>query len=231
MNEADAKEIVDKIVGQVFGYKNPYSLEDFMKKFAFDVRLPNKVSDSYTGEDTWAQSTNPTKFMTQKNASVETHKTDWMRPKRPISSLEDVLEAWNEINFTTTERMIECIDVAQSDNIYNSEKIFRSQDCHFSKYLIYCDGVRKSEYLVASQRSFGSVYSIRVEDSAECSESFGVSWSGKISKSFMIHDSYDLSDCILCSHIKSKRFCIANIQFEEDEYKKLKDIIIKWILS
>lgn len=37
MNAQEAKVIVDKIVGQVFGYQNPLTLEQFMQKFAFDV--------------------------------------------------------------------------------------------------------------------------------------------------------------------------------------------------
>lgn len=231
MTEQDAKKLIDKVIAQVFGYQNPFTLEQFATKYAFDVRLPNRVADSVTGEDTWAQSTNPTKFMTQKNTHDESVRADWMQPKRAINGLEDILAAWNEINFTTTERLMESINVSQSDNIYNSENVFRSQDCHFAKNVAFCDGVHKSEYMLASQRSVASVYSIRVEDSTDCSQSFGVSWSGKISKSFMIHDCYDLSDCMFCSHISSKRFCIANIQFEEAEYLQLREQIIKWLLS
>lgn len=231
MTEQDAKKLIDNVVAQVFGYKNPFTLEQFATKYAFDVRLPNRVTDSITGEDTWAQSTNPTKFMTQNNTHAESVRADWMQPKRDIRGIEDILAAWNEINFTTTERLMDSINVSQSDNIYNSENVFRSQDCHFAKNVAFCDGVHKSEYMLASQRSVASVYSIRVEDSTDCSQSFGVSWSGKISKSFMIHDCYDLSDCMFCSHISSKRFCIANIQFEEAEYLQLREQIIKWLLS
>lgn len=232
MTEQDAKAILDKVVAQVFGYQNPYTLEQFMTKYAFDVRLPNKVNDTITNEETWAQSTNPTKFITQKNSfSEQIRPGGWEQPKRTINGLQDILAAWNDINYTTTERQLESSNVSQCDNIYNSENVFRSQDVHFSKNVLFSDSVKNAEYLIASQRSFGCVYSIRVEDSKECSESFGISWSGKISKSFMIHDSYDLSDCMFCSHINSKRFCIANMQFEEAEYLKLRDEIIRWLLA
>ncbi len=43
MDATKAKEIADKIVGQIFGFQNPYSLEQFINKFAFDVRLPQQV--------------------------------------------------------------------------------------------------------------------------------------------------------------------------------------------
>lgn len=231
MNDQIAQQILDKTMGQIFGYQNPFSLEQFMRKFAFDVNLPKLVTDSTTGEDTWAQSTNPTKFMTLSNARKRSEIDDWMIPKRPLQSLEDVLTAWNDINFTSTERQIDSINMAKSDNIYNSDMVYYSQDIHFSKNILFCDAIKGSEYLLASQRSHSSVYSCRIEDSKECTQSFSVSWSGKIANSFFIHDSYDLSDCMFCSHIGSKRFCIANMQFEEEEYNALKKQIIAWILS
>ena len=68
MNADEAKKMLDKIVGQVFGYQNTLSLDQFMQKFAFDVRLPQQVYDSTDGSPTWASSTSPTKFITQEHA-------------------------------------------------------------------------------------------------------------------------------------------------------------------
>lgn len=231
MDLKDAQSILDTIVAQVFGYKNPMSLEEFRQRFAFDVRLPNKVTDSDTGEVAWASSTNPTKFITMTNARNRSSTDDNLLPKRELNTLRDILAAWNEINFMTTDREIESIGVLESDNVYNSENVYRSQDIHFAKNILYCDGVNKSEYIAASQRSTGSVYSIRIDDAKECSQSFTVSWSGKISKSFFIHNSYDLSDCMFCTNIASKRFCIANMQFDEAEYARIRDLVVRWILT
>lgn len=231
MDDQQALEVANKVIGQIFGYKNPYNLEQIRQKFAFDVRLPSKVFDSQTSEETWAQSTNPTKFITLENSLKETSIKDWMQPKQPLNSLEDILSAWNKINYTTTERQIESVNIAKSDNIYNSENVYQSQDIHFSKNILFSDTLRHSEYVIASQRSYGNVYSMRIEDSKECSKSFGISWCGKVSNSFMIHDAYDISDCMFCSHLTSKRFCIANMQYSEEEYNKVRDLVIRWILS
>lgn len=231
MDAKKAQTILDTIIGQVFGYKNTLTLEQFRQRFAFDVRLPNQVNDTTTGEITWAQSSNPTKFITMENSAKRSAVDDWLLPKRAINSLSDALEAWNEINYFTTERQIDTVNVAESDNNYNSENIYRSQDSHFAKNIIFSDGINYSEFIAAGQRSTGSVYSVRIEDSKEVSQSFSVSWSGKISKSFFIHDSYDLSDCIFCSHMSSKRFCVANMQFEEAEYNRIKDMVVRWIMA
>jgi hypothetical protein len=38
-------------------------------------------------------------------------------------------------------------------------------------------------------------------------------------------------DCLFCSHLSGKRFCIANMQFEEEEYYKIKEQVVRWVLT
>ena len=173
MDAKIAQQLLDTIIGQVFGYKNPLTLEQFMQKFAFDIRLPQQVIDAIDGSITWAQSTNPTKFMKLDNArgleiAGASKDTDYLRPKRPLSGIEDVLRAWNEINFTTTERYLDSMNVAESDNIDYCENVYRSQDIKKSKNVLFSDGIGGSEYIAAGQRSGNSTFCIRLEDSGEC---------------------------------------------------------------
>lgn len=231
MNAEAAQAILDKVIGQIFGYKNPYTLEQFRQKYAFDVRLPIMVNDSTTGEQTWSQSPNPTKFITLENSRKQSNGTDWVMPTKPLNSIEDILNAWEAVNYISTERQLDSLDFAQSDNIYGSQFVFRSQDIHESKNIVFGDGVNNSEYVVASQRSKNSVYCARLEDSGECSQSFAVSWSAKVVNSMFIHDSYDMYECLFCSHQRSQKFCIANMQFEEAEYRRLKQMVIQWVLT
>lgn len=235
MNHEMAKEILDKVVGGVFGYQNPLSLEQALQKFAFDLRLPQQVYDSTTGEQTWASSVNPSKFITLTNAHEkrlnQSGEVDWMLPKRELNSMEEILVAWSETNLTTTERQIDSINVLESDSIYGSENVYRSSDITRSKNVLFCEGVSDMEYVVACSRSQTSSYCIRAEDSQLCTNSFNVIWSGKVSKSFFIQDCYDVMDCMFCSHIAGKQYCIANMQFEKEEYERLKLEVIKWIFS
>jgi len=226
-----AKVILDKTVGQVFGYQNPLTLEQAMQKFAYDIKLPQEVYDSTTNESTWSRAIGAKKFITIPNARKRAEVDDWMLPKRPLNGLEDILAAWSETNYMSTERYLESVNVVGSDNIYNSEDIYYCHDCTFSKNLLYCDSIHKSEFVVASQRSQALSFCIRTEDSKNCSNCFGVVWSGKCSNSLFLQDCYDVQDSMFCSHIKSKRFCIANMQFEEAEYKKLREQVVQWILN
>src|ERR1700759_1525049 len=98
MTSKDAQALLDHVLGQVTGFKNPLSLDQFMQKFAFDVRLPQQVTDSIDGSVTWAQSTNPVKFIKLTNArgleiAGASEATDFLRPTRPLNEMEDILNA------------------------------------------------------------------------------------------------------------------------------------------
>jgi hypothetical protein len=232
MNNNEAKKILDKIVGQVFGYQNPLTLEQAMQKFAFDVRLPQQVYDSTDGSSTWAASTNPTRFIKMDNArNNEASASDGMYATQPINSLQDLLEKWNAINYTTTERQIDSLNVAESDDVIKSENVFRSSGIQRSKNIIFSEDIHDSEFIVGGQRSGSNNFCIRIQDSGECSNSFEVSWSTRITNCMFIHDAADMQDSMFCTNIKGKRFCIANMQFEEAEYLRLRQQVVQWILS
>ena len=228
MNEEKALEMINQTLTGIFGRPSPWGLDEFMKKFAFDIKLPVMVYDSISGEETWAESMNSTRYITQKN---ESERETWMLPKRKIESLDDIIEIWRETNYTTTERNFNSVDVAQSDTVYESEKVWRSANCNRCKNIAFCDSCHASEYTVASQRSGSCAYCLRVDDSANCTNSYNVICSGKISNSFFIQDANSLHECMFCSHITNKRYCIANMQFEKDEYFEMKKQVIQWIFG
>lgn len=231
MNDNQVLEIVNKIFKNVFDVENNFNLEEILEKFAFDVKLPKQVNDSTTNEVTWADSINNSKFITLKNMEKYDLKNGWMLEKRAVSSLQDIINIWNKINLTTTERVYDSINVSKSDTIYRCENVYRSTDCLDSKNIVYCDSCGSSEYLLASSRSGMSNFCIRTDDSKNCSNSYNVICSDKISNSLFIQDCFNLYECIFCAHIANKRFCIANMQFEENEYYKIKKAIISWILK
>lgn len=231
MNEQKALEIIDKIFMAIFNMKNPFTLEEILSQYAFDVKLPQEVRDSTTNEPTWADSINMTSFITLENMQKHDEVDGWMVPKKNVTSLEEIINVWKSINFMTTERVYDSVAVAQSDTIYGCENVFRCVDCRGSKNIIFCDGVGGCEYLMASQRSGTTTFCIRCSDSADCTNSYNVICSNKVSNSLFIQDCFNLHECIFCSHIANKRYCIANMQFEKEEYFEIKKEIIKWILN
>ena len=221
MTNRETLEKMNKIFINIFGRENPYTLEEILSKFAFDIKLPQKVLDSMTNKETWAESINPNKFITQKNMELFDIQHGWLQKKKDINSLEDVLKYWKKINYTTTERIYDSENVHKSDTIYRSENVYRSLDCRECKNTIYCDGCANSEFIMGCQRTSGSNFCIRVDDSGECINSYNVICSSKISNSFFIQDCKDLDECMFCSHISNKKYCISNMQCEKEEYLSL----------
>lgn len=231
MSDEKAIEIINKIFKNVFEKNCKDSLDKILEKFAFDIKLPKEVRDSVTNEVTWADSVNSGKFITLENMQRKDEKDGWMLEKRQVNNLEDIVRIWNSINLTTTERVYDSENVSKSDTIYRCENIYRSTDCSDSKNMIFCDSCGSSEFLLASQRSGSSSFCIRTDDSKDCSNSYNVVCSNKIMNSLFIQDCFDLYECIFCSHIASKKYCIANMQFDEEEYFLIKKSIIDWILN
>ena len=231
MTNRETLEKMNKIFINIFGRENPYTLEEILSKFAFDIKLPQKVLDSMTNKETWAESINPNKFITQKNMELFDIQHGWLQKKKDIDSLEDVLKYWKKINYTRTERIYDSENVHKSDTIYRSENVYRSLDCRECKNTIYCDGCANSEFIMGCQRTSGSNFCIRVDDSGECINSYNVICSSKISNSFFIQDCKDLDECMFCSHISNKKYCISNMQCEKEEYFTIKKEIINWILQ
>ena len=231
MNDKLALEIINKIFNSIFDKNNSFSLEELLEKYAFDIKLPKQVNDSVTNEITWADSINSGKFITNKNMEIKDSKDGWMLPKREISNLQELIDIWNSINLTTTERVYDSINVCKSDTIYRSENVYRCTDCSESKNIIYCDSCMNCNYTLASSRSSNCDFCIRTDDSKDCSNSYNVICSNKVKNSLFIQDCFDLYECMFCSHIATKKYCIANMQFEEEEYFEIKKTIIEWILN
>lgn len=231
MNDKKALSIADKIYKMVFDRRCEISLDELLEKYAFDIDLPKEVRDSITNEITWADSISSASFITLDNMEKKDNEEGWMKPREDISSLDDIIRLWKNINLTTTERVYDSINVSKSDTIYSCENIYRSTDMNSCKNAIYSNSCVNSEYIIGSNRSTGCNFCIRTDDSKDCSNSYSVVCSNKISNSLFIQDSFNLHECMFCAHIANQRFCIANMQFEEEEYYELKKLIIEWLIS
>lgn len=232
MNESEALNAVNKIFQAVFATDNHLSIAEIKQKFAFDLDLPNKVQDFITSEDAWAATTNADTYITQKNMEEYDSAHDWMQPKQDFGTIADIITAWEKINHLTTDRLSDSINVKYSDPIYRSENVYCSTNCNDSKFLVFCNSCgSNNEYLLASARSGHCNFCIRTDDSINCSNSFSVIYSNKVINSLFIQDCFDLYECMFCSHIACKKFCIANMQFSEQEYFVIKPQIIQWILQ
>lgn len=231
MDEKQAMEIVNKTFINIFGRRSPFTLDQILQKFAFDVKLPQQVLDSANKQPTWTACIHASKYITQEHMEKYDQARGWMIPKQEVHTLEDLLQIWKKTNYTTTERVYDCINVAQCDPLYRCENAFRSTDCRDCKDIVFVDGCGNCESSIACQRSGNCNSCLRVDDSNSCNNSYNVICSAKINQSLFIQDCNNLYECIFCSHIANKKYCIANMQFEKEEYFEIKKVIIDWILQ
>lgn len=231
MNEKVAKEILDKIVKQVFGVDNPLTLKQMVEKFTFDLNLPSKVIDSTDGSETWSSSSTATKFTKMDNARNNGNNFDGLYATQPIKDISDILAKWQHINLITTEFALDSINYAESDMVLESENVFHSTNIIRSKNVLFSDTISNSEFVFASYGSEQVTYCLRDEFSIRCTNSFGTTRSADLTNCIMMHDCGDMQDSMFCSNMKGRRFCIANMQFDEAEYRRLREQVVGWILS
>ena len=100
MNDKECKNVIDEIFMEMFKQKCPIDIDDLLAECAFDIRLPNKVIDAVTGDETWASSINSNKYISQTNMEKYDEYKGWMRPKKEISTLDDIIKLWDKVNYT-----------------------------------------------------------------------------------------------------------------------------------
>ncbi len=230
MSETKAKESVDFTFRDIFGRENPFSLEQIRKKFAFDVNLPERVKEYLGGQYTWTASRKKGRFVSTKAAIEQSKKNLWMKPKKHIGSIEDIIKYWGEISYLQGENNMESVDVDESDHVYQSSNVFRSSRVYGSQNIVFSEDIARSNYIVAGYNDTACTSGIRMAESTSCSSGFQVIWSKKVSKSMFVYGSLDLYECLFCSNIESKKYCIANMQFTKEEYSRIKAMVVDWII-
>ncbi len=231
MDTKEAKKIVDYVFKDVFGMDNPFTLEETRQVFAYDIPLPEKIK-SMTGADyTWGIFDKSEKIISFTENLEQSGKTDFMQPKKNVKSMDDFLKEWERLNYHVGGRYLDSKDVSESDGIYESSSVYRSSLQFGCQNIVYGYRNRNSKYLVASWDNGESTSGIRFNQNKYCTSGYDIVWSAKVSKSMYIRDSVDLYECIFCTSLKSKKYCIANMQFEKEEYFKMKKMIVDWTID
>lgn len=231
MNEDQIKKICNYLFKDIFERENMFSLEEIKSKFVFDIPLPKKISCILSGKDTWILAKEGEKIASQTSITDQFKKDEWIRNKKPINSINDIFKYWQDINYFTAEKILDSRDIVYSDNIYKSINVYNSSFIFNAKNIIFCYEIVDCNYMLACRNNESCVLGIRMRENANCSSCFDVSWSEKVSKSMYVHGSVDLYECMFCSHLRTKKYCIANMQFEKEEYFRIKKMVVDWILK
>ena len=169
------------------------------------------------------------KFINQEEVAEGYKKDGWMRSYIKLESIQEVLKKWTEINYVVASRQVNSTEIEESDGVYNSRGIYASSSIFDSKNIVGSRKLFDCQYLVGCRDDTACLVGAGVRESIYCSKCWEVSWSNKVSRSAFVHDCYDVSEFLFCSHLRSKKYCVANIQLEKDEYLKIKEMVKEWM--
>jgi hypothetical protein len=220
-------DIYNVVWKEVFPGVEVMPVDKFREVFTGDIKLPREYKSAFGGMGVYSLADYGYKrFITEEEARERTNKDNFLKSKVEISGLGDLIEKTLDVAAFRGSRALNSDVVKESDNIYSSSYIYNSAEIQSSQKMIFCSGNKACEYLIASRGNGESTFGIRLFDNGGVSNSFEVHWSGKSSNCYFCSDSYDLRDCMFCFHLVSKQYCIGNMQFEEAEYKAMKEKLL-----
>ena len=232
MTNEQAQQTANGIFKDIFGVDNPLLLEQMRSLLTEGIPLPVATKCALSGKDIFVYDPQPQHQIISEEAYLAQMKVDgWMKETTPMSSIDDVLGAFKSVAYMTAEKAPNSQQIAQSDSITASSSVFGSALIGNSKQIIFSQNNFFSNYLLACRGNSSCNFGIRTFDSLYCSSSFEVRWSNKVAKSFFINDASDLFECMFCYGIRSKKYCIANRQYSQEDYMKVKALVVEWILK
>ncbi len=221
-------QIYTKVWNEVFAGIKPLDQEAFKNVYTKDIQLPKQFACALSGTPVYSGTEyGYKKFMSQEENKKRMNTDNFMEPRSDIPNFAGLLGLMKNRSLFRGSRSINSELVEESDDIYSSSYIYQSTHIYSCQKVMYCYNTKTSEYLLASKGSGDCSFGIRIMDSGNTSNSFDVHWSGKCAHTYFSHDCYDLRDCMFCFHIVSKQYCIGNMQFTEDEYKTMKEKLLK----
>jgi hypothetical protein len=231
MDDKQIKQDLNYIFQDIFGVDNQFSEEELISKFGKNIPLPKKVKCAVSGRDTWIDPFVTFPVISQETQAERSKKDEWIVPKKPINSIDDILKYYKEINYMTGDKARNSKAVSSSDQIMESSNIYYSALIGSSKNLYYSYNNFNCNYLLTSRGNNSCTLGVRFFESIYCSSGFEVHYSNKVSRGYFISNCFDLFECMFCFNMASKKYCIANMQFEKDEYLRIKKMVIEWILK
>lgn len=106
-----------------------------------------------------------------------------------------------------------CNVVVEQKNCYLTSAAWRSEDC------MYCNRLWHGKFTHDSYTSFATEFCY---ENVYCSDSSRLFFSRESEgclDSYFLYDCRNCSNCILCTNLRHKSYCIENVQYSKEEYE------------
>jgi len=147
-------------------------------------------------------------------------------------SLSNARENLREISYISSEISVgENIEVMECAGKVSSAYCYHGTYYTFCKYCAYSWWPRESEYIFGSETLLSSKFCVKCYNSTNLTRCFEVSESNKCSDCYFCHNCENVTEGLFCFNAKGLRYAIGNKEVGQDEYKRVKRMLLEGIIS
>jgi len=137
MDKQTPQTIINYIFNDIFGVQNGFTLEEVQARLCKNIPLPQNVKCALTGSETWILPLETSPVINPSAVRMLKGVEDWLRPTKPINTIEDLLMSWKEINYQAGEKVTDSVNVEKSDSITSCSNVFYSSLIGNSKNIVF----------------------------------------------------------------------------------------------
>ena len=177
------------------------------KKTLISIYHPDEKIITYDKETWWGDSWDPCNYGRE---------YDFSRPF--FEQFRELLERVPQMPLFDSKSINSrfCNVVVEQKNCYLTSAGWRSEDC------MYCNRLWHGMFTHDSYTSFATEFCY---ENVYCSDSSRLFFSRESEgclDSYFLYDCRNCSNCILCTNLRNKSYCIKNVQYTKEEYSKKK---------
>ena len=114
----------------------------------------------------------------------------------------------------------ECSVIQHATNAYRTSAAVYCKDVAFSfwprhsSFMFGCDSIHTSSYCINCYNSQRLTRCFELDGCSDCSDCL------------FCHNVENCSDCMFCFNVKAKRYSIGNVEYQKDEYLRIKSLVL-----
>lgn len=147
-----------------------------------------------------------------------------------MKDLDSMLEAIGEVAYYCGDAVLGTSqNVQESNRIFNSVNVFRSQEIYDSKYVAYSSVARLAEYLFGSNGIGETKFGIRNFNTYQNVRCFETNVIYNSSDCYFTATMGNCSQCIFCFNLRNRNYSIGNVALPKERYLKLKASLLEQV--
>ncbi len=147
-----------------------------------------------------------------------------------MKDLDSILEAIGEIAYYCGDAVLGTSQkVQESNRVFNSVNVFRSQEIYDSKYVAYSSVARLAEYLFGSNGIGETKFGIRNFNTYQNVRCFETNVIYNCSDCYFTATTGNCNNCFFCFNLRNRNYSIGNVALPRGKYMELKESLLEQV--